>query len=155
MISDKVTAIKKIENWCAYQERSQQEVRDKLYKWQLKSNEVEEIIAELISNNFLNQERFAKAYVSGKFNIKKWGRLKIKQGLQFKKVPEKLIQIVLSEIDADKYFETICRLAEKKEALMKEKDPFKKKLKLEAYLQNKGFEKDLIILALKNNRLKI
>src|SRR5690606_22791562 len=74
----------KAEAYCAYQERSQQEVRDKLYHMNLHTSQVEELIAYLIENNFLNESRFANAYVSGKFRMKKWGRKKIKQGLKLK-----------------------------------------------------------------------
>ncbi|WP_199141428.1 regulatory protein RecX [Pedobacter sp. ASV12] len=153
LILDKKTALVKAESWCAYQERSQQEVRNKLYDWQLKPNEVEEIIGELIVNNFLNEERFALAYASGKANIKKWGRLKIKQGLKLKKVPDKLIQKALNSLDGDKYFEDLCQAVLKKEKTLTEKDPFKKKYKLLNYLMGKGYEKDLIFLVLKANNL--
>lgn len=152
-ILDKKTALVKAESWCAYQERSQQEVRNKLYDWQLQPSEVEEIIGELIVNNFLNEERFAMAYASGKANIKKWGKLKIKQGLKLKKVPDKLIQKALNSLDGDKYFEDLCQAVLKKEKTLGEKDPFKKKYKLLNYLMGKGYEKDLIFLALKANNL--
>src|SRR6478672_11099295 len=75
-------ALVKAEAWCAYQERCQQEVRDKIYSWGLHEHEVENVIAELISKNFLNEERFAKAYAGGKFRIKKWGRVKIRMELK-------------------------------------------------------------------------
>ena len=152
-ILDKKTALVKAESWCAYQERSQQEVRNKLYDWELKPSEVEEVIADLIASNFLNEERFALAYASGKANIKKWGKQKIKQGLKFKKVPEKLIQKALNSIDGDKYFEELCQAVLKKEKTLTEKDPLKKKYKLLNYLLGKGYEKDLIFLALKANNL--
>jgi len=87
-IPDQPAAYAKAEHYCAYQERSQQEVRDKLYEWELKPAEVEDIISRLIENNYLNEERFAKAYVQGKFNQKGWGRIKIKQGLKLKRVPD-------------------------------------------------------------------
>ena len=87
-ITDEKAAYVKAEHYCAYQERSQQEVRDKLYEWGLWPDAVENIISELISNNFLNEERFAKAYAQGKFNQKGWGRIKIKQALKLKKVPD-------------------------------------------------------------------
>ncbi len=70
-------ALIKAESYCAYQERCQQEVRDKLYSWGLHEVQVENVIAELIASNFINEERFAKAYAGGKFRIKKWGRVKI------------------------------------------------------------------------------
>ena len=88
---DKRSAMLKAESYCAYQERAQQEVRNKLYEWGLHQQDTESIISELILTNFLNEERFAASYVSGKFNIKRWGKIKIKQGLKLKKVPEKMI----------------------------------------------------------------
>lgn len=152
-ILDKRAALLKVESWCAYQERAQQEVRNKLYEYGLHQNEVEELITELIVTNFLNEERFAMAYVSGKVNIKKWGRIKIKQGLKFKKVPDKLIQKALNSIDGDKYLANLLQTAEKKMRVLNEKDPIKRKYKLVTYLQTKGFEKDLIFDVLKNNNL--
>src|SRR5690606_17889250 len=91
-------AIEKMEHYCAYQERSQQEVRDKLYSLGLRSADIEEIIADLIQNNFLNEERFAAAYAQGKFRMKSWGKLKIKQGLKLKRVSDKLIVKALNQI---------------------------------------------------------
>jgi len=153
LILDKKTALLKAERWCAYQERSQQEVRNKLYEWNLHSNEVEEIISELISTNFLNEERFAHAYTSGKFKIKKWGKLKIKQGLKLKKVPDKLIQKALNGIEMGEYVVVLLATAEKKSNSLIEKDGLKKKYKLISYLQGKGFENDLIFDVLKSNNL--
>ena len=153
LILDKKTALLKAESWCAYQERSQQEVRNKLYEWNLFPTEVEEVISDLITTNFLNEERFAKAYVSGKFNIKKWGKLKIKQGLKLKKVPDKLIQKALNGIEMDEYLGVLLATAEKKTVIIPEKNALKKKYKLINYLQSKGFENDLIFDVLKSNNL--
>lgn len=72
----------KAARFCAYQERSQQEVRDKLYEYGLHYNDVEELLSELIVEGFINEERFARAYVRGKFKMKKWGRHKILQGFK-------------------------------------------------------------------------
>ena len=150
---DKQSAKRKAEHYCAYQERSQQELRDKLYDWGLHRAEVEEVISDLIVDNFLNEERFAKAYVSGKFKIKKWGRIKIKQGLKLKKIPERMIREALSTIDPEEYLEAIRFTAEKKLRLMTEKDAFKRRSKLFSFLQSKGFENDLIFDVLKDNNL--
>ncbi|WP_243732521.1 regulatory protein RecX [Pedobacter metabolipauper] len=150
---DKRTALKKAEHYCAYQERSQQEVRNKLYDWGLWPNEVEEVISELIGTNFLNEERFASAYVSGKFKIKKWGKVKIKQGLKLKKITDRMILTALNTIDYDEYLETIRYTAEKKLGSITEKDPYKKRYKLITYLMSKGFENNLIIDVLKSNNL--
>jgi len=148
---DKKTALQKVANWCAYQERSQQEVRDKLYEWQMRPLEVEEIISTLISENYLNEERFAFSYVSGKFNIKKWGKIKIKQGLKLKRVPDPIIKKALSSIDEDKYFETLRHLLEKKQQTEKEKNAIKRQFKLVNYLYSRGYEKDLIFILLKSS----
>lgn len=150
---DKKTALAKAEHYCAYQERAQQEIRDKLYEWGLWTDEVEELISELIQTNFLNEERFTQAYVSGKFNIKHWGKIKIKQGLKLKKIPDKMIQRALNGINYDDYLKAILSAAQKKAPLIKENDPFKRQYKLVSYLMGKGFEKDLIILVLKANEL--
>ena len=150
---DKKTALQKAANWCAYQERSQQEVRDKLYEWQMKSLEVEEIISTLIAENFLNEERFALTYVSGKFKIKKWGKIKIKQGLKLKRVPDTIIKKALNSIDGDEYVATLRNLLEKKQQTEKEKNAIKRQFKLVNYLHSKGYEKDLIFILLKNINL--
>lgn len=146
-------ALAKAEHYCAYQERSQQEVRDKLYEWGLWKDDVEELISELIQTNFLNEERFAMAYVSGKFKIKKWGKVKIKQGLKIKRVPDKMIANALKAIDADEYLKTILVLAEKKIGSIHENDAYKRRYKLTTYLIGRGFENDLIADVLKSNDL--
>ncbi|WP_129714019.1 regulatory protein RecX [Pedobacter sp. SYP-B3415] len=153
VIYDFRTGLAKAEAYCAYQERSQQEVRDKLYSWGLHSREVEQIISTLIENNFLNEARFAAAYVSGKFRIKKWGKLKIKHGLKLKRIPDRMIARALNAIDGDAYIETIVSLAEKKIPFLGTTDAFKRKFKLITYLQGRGFENDVILDALKNSGL--
>lgn len=142
---DKKSALLKAEHFCAYQERSQQEVRDKLYSYGLKSTEVEEVIAELIESNFLNEQRFAIAYTLGKFRMKGWGKIKIKQGLKLKKVSPKLIDNALKQIEGEVYLERLKGILEKKATLIRENDDFKRKQKLILYAMGKGYEKDLIL----------
>jgi len=143
----------KAEYFCAYQERCQQEVRDKLYNWGLFSDEVEEVIADLISDNFLNEERFALAYVAGKFRMKGWGKRKIKLGLVQKRVSERLIRDAINSIDTADYYDVLFRLLKRKAALLKESDPYKRKVKLVQYALGKGYENDLIFDILNNNNL--
>ena len=142
-LSDK-DALLKLQNWCAYQERCQQEVRDKLYDFGLHSNSVENIISELITTGFLNEERFAKAFAGGKFRIKKWGRIKIKIELRKKRVSDYCIKKGLQEIDEKEYLNTLTKLAEIKLKTISEKNALKKKYKLTRYLLSKGFEGDLV-----------
>jgi|SRR5690606_4369089 len=146
-------ATKRAESYCAYQERSQQEVRDKLYDWGQYPADVENIIVELIAENFLNEERFALAYTSGKFKIKKWGKTKIANGLKFKRVTPRLIKEALDTIDADEYYSTLLEVIEKKARLLKENNPYKRKMMLAQYAASRGFEKDLIFDILNNNDL--
>lgn len=152
-ITDPKVALTKAEHFCAYQERSQQEVRDKLYEWGLWPDAVEQVISQLIEGNFLNEDRFAKAYTKGKFSQKAWGRIKIKQGLKFKRVPDVLIKKALQTIDADDYLVALTRILEKKAATLSEKNALKRRYKLQQYAMGRGYEADLIADVLKNSDL--
>ena len=152
-ITDEKVALAKAEHFCAYQERAQQEVRDKLYDWGLWPDAVENIIVQLIGGNFLNEERFARSYVQGKFKQKGWGRIKIKQGLKIKKIPDNLLKKALLTIDGDEYFEMLTKILSKKAALLIEKVPYKRRYKLQQYALSRGFESDLIIDVLRNSEL--
>lgn len=143
-ISDPDIALTKAEKFCAYQERCQQELRDKLYEWGMWPEAVENIIVSLIESDFLNEERFAIAYARGKFRIKQWGKNKIKQALKFKKVSDYCIKKGLSEISADDYMATIKVVIQKQEIKIKESNPLKKKFKIAQYLVGRGFEQDLV-----------
>ncbi len=143
----------KAEVYCAYQERSQQEVRDKLYHWGLHSATVEEVIAELIADGFLNEERFALAYASGKFRMNGWGRHKIKQGLSQKAVSAPLIRAALSSLDEGEYRHKLLGLLQAKARSEKEKQPYKRKNKLVRYALGKGYESELILELLNDNDL--
>lgn len=134
----------KVMAYCAYQERSQQQLRDKLYEYGLTPDEVENLIAELIGDNFINEERFAKAYAGGKFRIKKWGRNKIRQGLKLHKISDYCLRKGMTEIDPDEYYDTLKELIRKKAAGLREKDPFTLKTKLARYAIGKGYEQDLV-----------
>ena len=134
----------KIESYCAYQERAQQEVRDKLYEMGLYEEDVENIIVNLISDNFLNEERFAKAYVRGKFRMKDWGKIKIVQHLKAKRISAPLIKIALKEIDYDEYLAKLDTIILKKVGDQLHKLTMNDKAKIVRYMQSKGYENDLI-----------
>jgi len=137
-------AIIKMRDWCAYQERCQQEVRDKLYEYGLKTDDVENIIVQLINENFVNEERFAIAFAGGKFRIKKWGRVKIKMELKAKRVSDYCIKKGMAQIDDAEYINVLKRLLALKSKLITEKNHLKKKQKLVRYALGKGYEQDLI-----------
>ncbi|MBD3636097.1 MAG: RecX family transcriptional regulator [Crocinitomicaceae bacterium] len=137
-------AKQKIEAWCAYQERCDFEVRTKLSSWNMDQEHIDILISDLISNNFLNEERFAEAFVSGKFRIKKWGRVKIKQHLKQKKISDYSIQKGLSEIDEEEYLDTIKNLVESKLKSTKGKNDWERKMKVKQYLYGRGYEAELV-----------
>lgn len=133
----------KAASFCAYQERSLKEVRQRLREWELSEDEIEPIIAELIIQNYLNEERFTRAFAGGKFRVKKWGRLKIKQELKLRGVSNELIQKGLSEIDGDDYEETLRDLLEKKARSLRG-EPLDVKQKLVRFALSRGFESDIV-----------
>ena len=144
----------KAEQYCAYQERSQQEVRDKLYGWGLHFQEVENILVELIMEGFLNEERFALAYAGGKHRLKKWGKFKIKQGLKQKSVSDPIIKTALASIDPDDYFANLTELLAKKASSLPETDPYRRRVRLVNYALSRGYEQHLIFEILKDNELQ-
>jgi regulatory protein len=136
----KEQAIQRIRHYCAYQERAQQEVRDKLYELGMTKDEVEEIMSDLIAENFLNEERFAVQFAGGHFRIKGWGKVKIQHALQQKRVSSYNIKIGLKAIDEDAYLKTLQQLATKKWNSLKGERGLSRMAKTYAFLHQRGFE---------------
>jgi regulatory protein len=137
-------ALLKLMSYCAYQERCHEEVKQKLFDLGVYYEEADAIIVDLITNNFLNEERFAKAFAGGKFRVKKWGRRKIIQELKMKKISDYCIKQAMKEIDAEDYWNVLNQLAEQKMASLKDKNVLVKRNKTAKYLVSKGYEMDLI-----------
>lgn len=137
-------AITSIKRFCAYQERAQQEVRDKLYEYGMSKDEVEEILSNLISENFLNEERFAVQFAGGHFRIKGWGKVKINHALKQKRVSAYNIKKALQSIDLDAYEKTLEALANKKWNSLKGERGLSKMAKTQRFLYQRGFEPQLI-----------
>lgn len=142
----------KIASFCAYQERCQQEVRDKLYTYGLSGEEVEDILSYMIEEGFLNEERFARAFVGGKFRIKKWGRNKILQELKLRQISPNCIKSGMKEINAEEYWETLQGLVEKKWDNLSDRDDFIRVQKVFRYLMSRGYEADIIQEAIEEVR---
>ena len=139
-------ALQKIRQFCGYQERTHQEVKDKLYGYGLYRKDVELLLTQMIEENYLNEERYAIAFAGGKFRIKKWGRVKIKYELKQKRVSEYCIMEALSTIEEEDYRKTIRGLFhQKKQSLSREKNVFVKKQKIRTFLLQRGFEPALIM----------
>lgn len=137
-------ATKLLENYCAYQERCHKEVEQKLYDLNMIPAAKEKILLHLMQHNFLNEERYAKAYVRGKLSIKKWGKIKIASELKFKNISSYNIKQALNDIDENAYLKNLQQLAEKKLPLIKESNAFKKRNKLSTFLISKGYEPNLV-----------
>ena len=135
----------KIANYCVYQDRSHQEVEQKLKEFLLIPEAKEEIILYLIKENYLNEERFAKSFTRGKFYIKKWGKNKIKQQLRIKGISDKLIVKSFSEIDERDYQDTIRDFIEKLLPTYKGLKDYQRKQKLIKFLMSKGYEYEEIV----------
>ncbi|HRH57865.1 MAG: regulatory protein RecX [Chitinophagales bacterium] len=145
--------IKKLESFCAYRERCESEIKQKLFQLAVERNETDFYINYLKENNFLNEERFVAAFARGKFNIKSWGKRKIIQELQAKQIDSKKIQQSIEQIDDSLYFIRLQDLLEKKIKKIKETDTFIIKQKLMQYAMQKGYEMELINEVLKEFKL--
>ena len=148
-------AVPKIRQFCSYQERCHKEVKEKLYSFGVYKADMERIISQMIEENYLNEERFAIHFAGGKFRMKKWGKMKIKQALKEKNVSDYCIKKAMTAIDPEDYTDTLNRVSEMKlRTLKSEKNIFIKKRKLQDYLLQKGYSfneiKEVIDLYLKN-----
>jgi regulatory protein len=143
-ISSIKDAIKKIEHYCAYQERCHEEVASKLRSMKMDADESDQIIAHLIKENFLNEERFACSFARGKHRIKQWGTIRITNELKFRKINQRLIATALKEIGPEEYLETFHTLSERQWDAIRERDKLKKRKKFCDFLLRKGFESDMI-----------
>jgi regulatory protein len=138
-------ALQKLKHYCGYQERSHSEVKQKLYSLGLFEKEAEELISRLIEEEYLNEERFAIAYASGKSRNNGWGRIKIRHRLEQKGVGKYCILKALRSLDEAEYITGFQRIADKKwRSLQSEKNIFVKKNKWQQFLLQRGFEQSII-----------
>ena len=144
MIYNVELAVKKMEGFCGYQERCLQEVDFKLNSMKIDIGIKEKVIRHLLENDFLNEERFAKAFCRGKFRIKKWGRHRIIRELKRNNITKPNINSALREINEVEYHKTFNDLAIKRFLEIKETNIFKKRKKLTDYLLYRGWESNLV-----------
>jgi regulatory protein len=137
-------AKQKIQRYCAYQERSHQEVRNKLYEFGLHRGDVDEILTDLITDGFLNEERFAKAFAGGKFRMKKWGRIKITHALEGKGVSVNCIRTGLKEIEEADYLSALRNLLKEKCGPLNNQNLFELRDRVSKYAIQKGYEPELV-----------
>jgi regulatory protein len=140
----KEQALQKLRQYCAYQERCHYEAQQKLWDLGIRRSEHDEIISTLIEEDYLNEERFAKAFAGGKFRMKDWGRKKIYYALKEKKVSDYSIKKAMKEIDDEEYKENLREIAQKKYESLKEEQHLIRKRKTIDYMLQKGYELDLV-----------
>ena len=129
-------------SFCAYQERTPDEVRERLREWNIRGEDAEVVVSRLVEEDFLSEGRFARAFAGGKFRIKHWGRLKIRHELRARGLSESCIRQGLLEIDEAAYRQTLQQLLEKKNDSLQD-EPVARKQKLLRYALSKGYENDL------------
>ncbi|MDO9512251.1 MAG: regulatory protein RecX [Bacteroidales bacterium] len=139
----------KARRWCSYQERCQYEVVLKLKSWGATSSQLEKVCETLISEGFIDDQRFARMYASGKFRNNYWGKLKITAGLRSKNIDNTLIQEALGGIDEDEYLQIIKKLVLRKGQITGLKN-YADRMKIAAYMASKGFESHLIMEIINN-----
>ncbi|WP_410492537.1 regulatory protein RecX [Chryseobacterium sp. 52] len=134
----------KLVNYCVYQDRCHAEVEQKMREFLLIEEAKDEIILYLLKENYLNEERFTRSYIRGKFYIKHWGRNKIKMNLKQKQITEKLINNCFDEIDESDYDKMIRKIFEDYSSKQKGLQEYQKKSKTIKYLMSRGFEYEKI-----------
>ena len=137
-------ATRKLEQYCAYQERCHKEVRGKLLEMRMIPEAIDHIITHLIQENYLNEERFARSFARGKFRIKHWGRNRIIKELKQREISKYAIASGLSEITSEQYEQVFAELANKKWQQIKEKNLKKKQRQFANYFLYRGWESELI-----------
>lgn len=142
--------MQKLESFCAYRERCESEIKQKMYALQVPTSDYETYLNHLKENNFFNEERFANAFAYGKNAIKKWGRKKIAMELQSKNIDTQKINQSLLHIDEGMYLLKLEDILAKKSKAIKETDAYKKKQKLIQFAMQKGYEYEIISEALKH-----
>ena len=125
---------------CSRSEKCTSEVLEKLKIWGLSSTESELVIEKLIAENYLNDERFARAYAKDKFRFNHWGKQKIEYMLRAKKISPDIMELAFEEISEDDYFEDLRKLLTDKEKSIKAKDKYDKRNKLMRFALGRGFE---------------
>ncbi|MGA9637320.1 regulatory protein RecX [Flavobacterium sp.] len=137
-------ALQKIEHYCAYQDRCHQEVVSKLWEMKMDSHEIDQIIVQLIADNFLNEERFACSFARGKHRIKHWGKVRITNELKLRKINQRLITMALKEITPEEYEENFNHFANKHWDSISETNLMKKRKKFCDYFLRRGYESFMI-----------
>jgi len=135
---------RKLQYFCSYQDRCHKEVIEKLKTYKIKSSDLNQIVSNLINKNFLNESRFSKSFVRGKFNIKNWGKLRIQNELKKRNISSYNISLGMKEINEIDYNKKLDLIFNKKLSSLDRINTISKKKKIISYLTYRGWESNLI-----------
>ncbi|MBI1226179.1 MAG: RecX family transcriptional regulator [Bacteroidetes bacterium] len=142
--TSKADALVKLQRYCAYQDRCHSEVRTKLIELDCYGQDLEDVMASLIEDKFLDEERFARSFARGKFRMKQWGRTRIRQELKIRQISDYCLRKAMEEIKEADYLKTLKEVLEKRASQIAELDDFARKGKLAQYAMSRGFESDIV-----------
>lgn len=138
------TALNKAMAMCAAREMCLSDIRSKLHSWGVKDDDAEKILAALVRGKFIDEERYAVAFVKDKFRYNKWGKIKTGQALRMKRINDEVIRKALDSIDNVEYLDLLKRIVEKQRKTVKAKNQYDLKGKLLRHCLSKGFESHLV-----------
>ena len=129
---------------CAQAEHCQQEMRNKMKRWEMTPEAQDRVIARLIKERYIDDERYARAFVKDKIRYNKWGRRKIQQGLWMKRIDDDIQQRILDEIDDEEYLNVLKPLLAQKRKSIKTQNDYELNQKLVRFALGRGFTFDII-----------
>ena len=136
--------LKKAAALCSRAEYCESQIEEKLRRWGADEEETARIIAKLIDEKYIDNERYCRAFVNDKFRYAHWGRMKIRQALRFQGLPDGTVSEALLEIDEEEYLQTLRKILDAKARSLNDSDPYVRRAKLARHAAGKGFESDLI-----------
>ncbi len=141
---DKEKIYQKTANLCSKTEKCRSDIYNKLIKQNISSDDINYIVEKLVKQDFINEKRYAEAFVNDKFKFNKWGKIKIKAHLKNKKINDLNINKATENINNEEYYETARKLIAEKSKNLNEPDEYKKKIKILNFMASRGFEQEII-----------
>lgn len=139
------TALERCAAACARAEHSAGELRKKMGRWRLPRQDADRVIDFLYDNAFIDDARFAHAFVNDKVAFDLWGRIKIRQALRLHGIDSETIAAALDDVDSELYRHNLDTLLRQKAKLTTETDPYKRKTALYRFAASRGYESDLAL----------
>ena len=133
---------------CAQAEHCRQEMRDKMKRWEINEEARERVVERLVKERYVDDERYARAFVKDKIRYQKWGRRKVQQGLWLKHIDQDIQDTVLSEVDDADYLAVLRPLLKQKSKSIKAESDYERNQKLVRFALGRGFTFDIIRLCL-------